>query len=157
MVRILDYIPTVYIELKYATTDNFTGKIIYDFTDASLRYGTIKKLKAVQEELPEKGYSLKIWDAYRPVNAQFALWDVCPNPVTAKETRWMLPWYHLMGRKSLCPYVLMIFPKKQTEITAMSQLKLRSMQHYLKLRCLLMDLAAIPVNGGIFRIAQSIL
>lgn len=81
MVRILDYIPTVYIELKYATTDNFTGKIIYDFTDAYLRYGTIKKLKAVQEELSEKGYSLKIWDAYQPVNAQFALWDVCPNPM----------------------------------------------------------------------------
>ncbi|KAF1084979.1 D-alanyl-D-alanine dipeptidase [Sporotomaculum syntrophicum] len=81
LVRILDYIPSVYIELKYATTDNFTGKIIYDFTDASLRYGTIKKLKAVQEELAEQGYSLKIWDAYRPVSAQFTLWDVCPNPV----------------------------------------------------------------------------
>ena len=30
MVRILDYIPNAIIDLKYATTDNFTGKQIYD-------------------------------------------------------------------------------------------------------------------------------
>ena len=27
------------------------------------------------------GYSLKIWDAYRPPAAQFKLWNACPNPV----------------------------------------------------------------------------
>ena len=25
------------------------------------------------------GYGLKIWDAYRPVSAQFDLWDACPD------------------------------------------------------------------------------
>lgn len=29
----------------------------------------------------QEGYCLKIWDAYRPVRAQFRLWEVCPNPV----------------------------------------------------------------------------
>lgn len=79
LVRILDYIPSIYVDLKYAAEDNFTGTAIYDFTDASLRYGTVKKLAEVQDELLERGYSLKIWDAYRPVSAQFKLWEVCPD------------------------------------------------------------------------------
>ncbi|MEG2744341.1 MAG: M15 family metallopeptidase [Oscillospiraceae bacterium] len=79
-VRILDYIPDIYVELKYAGEDNFTGKVIYSFQDAYLRYGTLKKLIDVQNELSEKGLSLKIWDAFRPVSAQSTLWQVCPNP-----------------------------------------------------------------------------
>ena len=79
LVVVQDVIPTIYVELHYATTDNFTGQVIYDFTDARLRYGTVKKLARVQQALLEQGYSLKIWDAYRPVSAQFRLWEVCPN------------------------------------------------------------------------------
>ena len=78
-VRVCDYIPGIEVDLKYATTDNFTGTVIYDFTDAYLRYGTVEKLAAVQTELEEMGLGLKIWDALRPVSAQFRLWEVCPN------------------------------------------------------------------------------
>jgi len=80
LVKIADYIPTIYVELKYAAEDNFTGQVIYDFNEASLRYGTVRKLAEAQAELLELGYSLKIWDAYRPVSAQFKLWEVCPDP-----------------------------------------------------------------------------
>ena len=79
LVLVRDYIPSIYVDLRYATTDNFTGQRIYDFRDAQLRYGTVKKLARVQEALLAQGYSLKIWDAYRPVSAQYALWEVCPN------------------------------------------------------------------------------
>ena len=74
------YIPDIYVELMYATDNNFTGVRIYDFTDAYLRYGTVKKLANVQKELKEQGYSLKIWDAYRPFAAQQKLWEVYPDP-----------------------------------------------------------------------------
>lgn len=74
------YIPDIYVELIYATDNNFTGVRIYDFTDAYLRYGTVKKLANVQKELKEQGYSLKIWDAYRPFEAQQKLWEVYPDP-----------------------------------------------------------------------------
>ncbi len=80
MVRVLDYIPDIRIDLKYATKDNFTGKVIYDFADAYLRYGTVKKLARVQAALAAQGMGLKIWDAYRPTAAQFVLWEVCPDP-----------------------------------------------------------------------------
>jgi len=88
LVSITEYIPSLYVDLKYATEDNFTGKRIYDFTDPRLRYGTVKKLAAVQEELVSMGYSLIIWDAYRPLYAQQALWDTMPdaNYVSNPET-----------------------------------------------------------------------
>ena len=79
-VRVLDYIPGMYQELRYATADNFTGQVIYDFTDAYLRYSTVKKLAAVNEDLAQLGLALKIWDGFRPVSAQFKLWEVCPDP-----------------------------------------------------------------------------
>ena len=78
-VRVRDYIPEITVDLRYATADNFTGQVIYTFSDAYLRYGTVKKLAAAQETLVEQGYGLKIWDAFRPVSAQFALWDICPD------------------------------------------------------------------------------
>lgn len=78
-VRIIDYVPTAVIDLKYATEDNFTGQIIYSFDDAWLRYGTVKKLKLVADELAERGLYLKIWDSFRPVSAQFTLWNVYPD------------------------------------------------------------------------------
>ncbi|OLA41619.1 MAG: hypothetical protein BHW36_09210 [Firmicutes bacterium CAG:24053_14] len=80
-----DYIPGIFIDLKYATTDNFTGQVIYDSDEAYLRYGTVKKLLAAQNELSGRGLSLKIWDAYRPVSAQFKLWEICPNPVYVSD------------------------------------------------------------------------
>lgn len=79
-VLVKKYIPDIYVELMYATDNNFTGVRIYGFTDAYLRYGTVKKLANVQKELKEQGYSLKIWDAYRPFEAQQKLWEVYPDP-----------------------------------------------------------------------------
>lgn len=79
-VRVVDYVPGICQELMYATDRNFTGQVIYDFSDAYLRYGTVKKLAAVSADLAELGLSLKIWDGYRPVSAQFKLWEVCPDP-----------------------------------------------------------------------------
>lgn len=79
-VLVKKYIPDIYVELRYATENNFTGVKIYDFTEAYLRYGTVKKLVQVQKELKQQGYSLKIWDAYRPFEAQQKLWEVYPDP-----------------------------------------------------------------------------
>ena len=79
-VCVKDYLPGVLTDLKYATADNFTGQPIYDFEDVFLRYGTVMKLKAVSNELEKQGLFLKIWDGFRPVSAQFKLWEICPDP-----------------------------------------------------------------------------
>lgn len=85
LVKVLEYIPNIIIDLKYATTDNFTNQVIYENKDAYLRYGTVKKLLSVQNELNENGYTLIIWDAYRPISAQFKLWEICPNSKYVSE------------------------------------------------------------------------
>ena len=78
-VAVADYIPDIQIDLKYSTTDNFTGQVIYGFTTVYLRYGTVKKLLSVQEDLKQLGLGLMIWDGFRPVSAQHKLWEVCPD------------------------------------------------------------------------------
>lgn len=84
-VLVTDYLPTVAVDLKYATSDNFIGSVIYDFSGAYLRYGTVQKLQAVMEDLDAAGYTLKIWDAFRPTAAQFKLWEVCPDPMYVSD------------------------------------------------------------------------
>lgn len=79
-VRVLDYVPNARQELRYATEDNFTGQVIYDFTDAYLRYGTACKLADAAAELETLGYGILIWDAYRPVYAQARLFEAYPDP-----------------------------------------------------------------------------
>jgi poly-gamma-glutamate synthesis protein (capsule biosynthesis protein) len=78
-VKIRDYIPDSFVDLKYATSENITGTPIYDFTEPYLRYGTVKKLETAYKQLLEQGYTLKIWDGYRPVSAQFKLWEAMPD------------------------------------------------------------------------------
>ena len=79
-VKVADYIPNIVQELAYATENNFTGKVVYNFTDAYLRCGTLKKLMKAQEILNQQGLGLKIWDAFRPVSAQAKLYECWPDP-----------------------------------------------------------------------------
>ena len=80
LVRVADFIPGIRQSLAYATENNFTGQQIYDFADAYLRYGTVKKLKAACDELAQQGLGILIWDGFRPLAAQEKLWEICPDP-----------------------------------------------------------------------------
>ena len=81
LVRVVDVIPGIYTDARYASEDNFTGRAIYADGTVYLRHSTAQKLAKVQESLSSYGYSLCIWDGWRPVAAQFALWRACPDPV----------------------------------------------------------------------------
>ncbi len=77
---ILDiFIPQLEIDLIYAGDDNVYGEKIYDLNLALLRRGTARKLQKAQEEFALEGYTLKIWDAYRPPEAQYKLWEIMPD------------------------------------------------------------------------------
>lgn len=79
MVNLAEFIPELQVDLRYAAPNNFTGAIIYDDDTAYLRRGTAEKLKAAQVEFAAHGYTIKIWDAYRPPAAQFKLWEKVPD------------------------------------------------------------------------------
>lgn len=79
MVNLKEFVPGIIVDLRYATDNNVYGQKIYTINKAYLRRGTAVKLRLVQQQVQEKGYSLKIWDAYRPPEAQFKLWEVMPD------------------------------------------------------------------------------
>ena len=87
-VPVADYFPDLSVELRYAGEDNFTGQQIYPFREAYLRYGTVKKLILAQEILSTQGLGLKLWDGFRPVTAQFLLWEACPDPRYVADPRY---------------------------------------------------------------------
>lgn len=79
MVELSEYLPEAVLDIRYASQDNFTEQVIYTHTDAYLRYGTVKKLRLASEMLADQGYILLIWDAWRPAEAQWKLWEICPD------------------------------------------------------------------------------
>ena len=72
-------IPGLVLDLRYASTNNITGKALYPEARAYLRPETIQKLRKVAKNLQEEGYRLVIWDAWRPASAQKALWVAKPD------------------------------------------------------------------------------
>jgi D-alanyl-D-alanine dipeptidase len=82
-VDIEKFIPSIRIDLRYGTTNNFVGCKIdgYDRPKCLLTRTAAEALKKVQEELVPRGLSLKIFDAYRPLRAvaHFARWAKDPS------------------------------------------------------------------------------
>lgn len=79
LVRLRDLDPRWRIELRYATPDNFTGRILYPSAEAWLRPATAQKLRLAQDHLDARHIALKVLDAYRPPSAQQALWTAVPD------------------------------------------------------------------------------
>ena len=73
-------IPDIVLDIRYATVNNFTGKIIYPAAKAYLVRPAAKALALVQRELHEDKLGLKVFDAYRPLSAQKVLWAIKPDP-----------------------------------------------------------------------------
>jgi D-alanyl-D-alanine dipeptidase len=81
MVEVDKVCPSIFVELRYATDRNITGKQIYPSkARCLLRRSVVARLERVQEELRAQGFGLKIWDAYRPPWAHDILWAAAPNP-----------------------------------------------------------------------------
>ena len=75
MVNVRVAAPEILVELRYATQNNFTGQRVYPTNVCLLAEGTFKKLMAAQEIFAQRGYRIKIWDAYRPASYQQILYD----------------------------------------------------------------------------------
>lgn len=73
------FIPTVVLDIRYATTNNFTGKVIYSNPKAFVRKPVALALKNVQDSLSKLGLGLKIYDAYRPYSATIKFYEVYPD------------------------------------------------------------------------------
>ena len=69
-------IPSLVIDLRYATSDNITRRPLYPADmPCLLRASTAQKLKKAQSRLRAQGYGLKIWDAWRPTEVHQRLYS----------------------------------------------------------------------------------
>lgn len=76
LVKLKDMDSSFIIDLRYATTSNFTGKKIYPVDVCVLRKETAEKLVKANEEFKKLGYKIKVWDAYRPPYVQQIFWNL---------------------------------------------------------------------------------
>jgi zinc D-Ala-D-Ala dipeptidase len=70
---------TITLDIRYATTNNFTGKQVYDEAKFFLRNEPAMKILEVQKELKALGLGLKIFDGYRPLSVQKKFWEIMPD------------------------------------------------------------------------------
>jgi zinc D-Ala-D-Ala dipeptidase len=73
------------IDLVYATDRNFTGKPIYKEAHCLLLAPAEAGLRKAVELAASIGMKLRIFDAYRPPQAQKVLWDFLPDPTFIAE------------------------------------------------------------------------
>ncbi len=63
------------LDIRYATTDNVTQKVLYKQPRAFLIKSAAERLKLIQEKLKSKGLGIKIFDGYRPYAVTLQLWE----------------------------------------------------------------------------------
>ena len=85
----LSGIEGIQIEAKYKTNDNFTGRPVngYDQLEVMLTVEAIEALKAAQRQFVQDGYTIKVFDAYRPQKAvdDFVQWAAIENDTLNKR------------------------------------------------------------------------
>jgi zinc D-Ala-D-Ala dipeptidase len=77
----------VLFDIAYATTNNFTGRPVYARPACFLRPEAAACLRRAIELARPHGLRLKIFDAYRPSEAQWKLWHHTPDPEFLADPR----------------------------------------------------------------------
>lgn len=79
-VKLRDYSNDFIYDMKYATEDNFLKAKVYDCAECMLRLKTVKALIAANNDFMKKGYRIKLYDCYRPLDIQKKMWEIVSNP-----------------------------------------------------------------------------
>lgn len=77
----------VVLEIRYATSDNFTGHPVYARTACYLHPEAEALLRRAVALARTQGLRLKIFDAFRPSEAQWKLWEHTPDPEFLADPR----------------------------------------------------------------------
>ena len=72
---------SIVMDVKYATTNNFVGKVLYPTDKVYMRKIVAEKLSEANRYLRESyNLSIKIFDGYRPLSVQKLMWEILPDP-----------------------------------------------------------------------------
>jgi zinc D-Ala-D-Ala dipeptidase len=70
--------PSIRLDIRYATPDNFTGHPLYSRPRALLQRSVAGALARANRRLRPNGFTLVVWDAYRPWSVTRLLWESAP-------------------------------------------------------------------------------
>jgi len=71
--------PTMHLDIRYASTNNFMDEAMYSSARAFLQRPAAEALVRVSRRLRDEGYGLLIHDAYRPWYVTKMFWDATPE------------------------------------------------------------------------------
>ncbi len=81
--ELIEITPSEYdvdVVLAYATQENFTAAAVYQQAICYLHPAAAEKLQNAIKAARAMGYKIRIFDAFRPSEAQWILWNHTPDP-----------------------------------------------------------------------------
>lgn len=83
-----ELVPDMVPDVRYATTNNFTGKRVYDSDRLWLRPAAARALRSAAVYAKTRyGLRLKVFDAYRPLAVQRKFWAILPDPAYVADPK----------------------------------------------------------------------
>jgi zinc D-Ala-D-Ala dipeptidase len=79
LVEIVELDPTIHLDVRYATPNNFTGQAVYRQARAFLQRPAAEALVRVNRSLKDRGYGLVVFDGYRPWSVTRHFWEITPK------------------------------------------------------------------------------
>ena len=79
LVELVKLDPTIKLDVRYATTNNFLGTPVYTQARAFLQRPAAEALLRAHQELKSQGHGLIIHDGYRPWYVTKIFWDATPD------------------------------------------------------------------------------
>jgi D-alanyl-D-alanine dipeptidase len=79
LVELIKLDPTIRLDIRYATKNNFLGKAVYKQPRAFLQRPAAEALARVNQALRKSGYGLVVFDGYRPWAVTKIFWDITPE------------------------------------------------------------------------------
>src|SRR6202453_3638293 len=79
LVELIQLDPTIKLDIRYATTNNFLGTPLYTQARAFLQRPAAEAVVRANQELKTEGYGLIIHDGYRPWYVTKMFWDATPT------------------------------------------------------------------------------
>jgi D-alanyl-D-alanine dipeptidase len=71
--------PTIKLDIRYATRNNFLGRPVYKEARAFLQKPAAEALVRAHQRLRPQGYGIVVFDGYRPWSVTKIFWDVTPQ------------------------------------------------------------------------------
>lgn len=79
LIELIKLDPTIKLDIRYATENNFVGRKVYPEARAFLQKAAAKSLVRVHKKLKKQGLGLVIFDGYRPWAITKLFWEVTPD------------------------------------------------------------------------------